>query len=332
MTPVLEVEDLAVSLPGRDEDRPLLSSVSLRLEAGEALGLVGESGSGKSMTSRAIVRRLPEGARVGGAIRFAGRDVLAMGPGDLRAYRRTDVAMIFQDPRAAINPVRTVGDYLREGLRNGRGLGKKEADSEAVRLLDAVGIDRSAHRLHQYPHELSGGMLQRVMIAGALGSGAKLILADEPTTALDVSIQAEVVALLDQLRREHDLALLFITHDLDLAVAICDRIDVMYAGSVLESQPSGALHDAPLHPYTAALIACRPSIDGPRANIAPIPGVPLSAAEAPAGCVFSDRCAFATEHCIAARPEPRAFGEGWVRCHRSAELRDQLRPISQVSP
>lgn len=331
MTPVLEVDGLAVRLPTRD-DRPLLTSVSLRLEAGEAVGLVGESGSGKSMTARAIVRRLPEGARVDGSIRFAGRDVLAMGPADLRAFRRTDVAMIFQDPRAAINPVRTVGDFLREGLQNGRGLGKKDATAEATRLLDAVGIDRSAHRLHQYPHELSGGMLQRVMIASALGSGAKLILADEPTTALDVSIQAEVVALLDQLRREHDLALLFITHDLDLAVAICDRIDVMYAGSVLESQPSAALHDAPLHPYTAALIGCRPSIDGPRANLAPIPGVPLSAAEAPSGCVFSDRCAFAVDRCVAVRPEPRAIGGGWVRCHRSAELADQLRPMSEASP
>lgn len=329
MTPLLEVEGLAVRLP---DERPLLNSVSLHLEAGEALGLVGESGSGKSMTARAIVRRLPDGVQVDGSIRFAGQEVLTMEPAALRGFRRTDVAMIFQEPRAAINPVRTVGDYLREGLRNGRGLGKKEADAEAVRLLDAVGIDRAAHRLHQYPHEISGGMLQRVMIAGALGSGAKLILADEPTTALDVSIQAEVVALLDQLRREHDLALLFITHDLDLAVAICDRIDVMYAGSVLESRRSAALHEAPLHPYTAALIACRPSIDGPRANLAPIPGVPVSAAEAPPGCVFSDRCAFAVDQCLAVRPELAPMDDGWVRCHRSAELADQLKPMSEVSP
>ncbi|MBS1882167.1 MAG: ABC transporter ATP-binding protein [Actinobacteria bacterium] len=327
MTSLLEVEGLAVRLA---DERPLLSSVSLRLAAGEALGLVGESGSGKSMTARAIVRRLPDGARAEGSIRFAGQEVLTMEPAALRGYRRTDVAMIFQEPRAAINPVRTVGDYLREGLRNGRGLGRKEADAEAVRLLDAVGIDRSAHRLRQHPHEISGGMLQRVMIAGALGSGAKLILADEPTTALDVSIQAEVVALLDQLRREHDLALLFITHDLDLAVAICDRIDVMYAGSVLESRSSTALHDAPLHPYTAALIACRPSIDGPRANLAPIPGVPVSAAEAPAGCVFSDRCAFAVDQCLAVRPELTPMGGGQVRCHRSAELAERLKPISEV--
>lgn len=328
MTPLLEVEGLAVRLP---DGRPLLNSVSLRLEAGEALGLVGESGSGKSMTARSIVRRLPEAAEVEGSIRFAGQEVLTMEPAALRGFRRTDVAMIFQDPRAAINPVRTVGDYLREGLRNGRGIGKKEADAEAVRLLDAVGIDRSAHRLRQYPHEISGGMLQRVMIAGALGSGAKLILADEPTTALDVSIQAEVVALLDQLRRERDLALLFITHDLDLAVAICDRIDVMYAGSVLESRPSAALQDEPLHPYTAALIACRPSIDGPRTDIAPIPGVPVSAAEAPPGCVFSDRCSYVVDQCVEVRPDLTAMGGGLVRCHRSAELAEQLRPTSQVA-
>ncbi len=326
---LLEVDKLSVEV-GRRVPRPLLGSVSLAVEAGEAVGLVGESGSGKSMTARAIVRRLPDRARASGSIRFDGKDVLGLDPAGLRAFRRHDVAMIFQDPRTAINPVRTIGDFLREGLRAGHGLSRAEAEAEAGRLLDSVGIDRSRQRLAQYPHELSGGMLQRVMIAGALGSGARLILADEPTTALDVSIQAEVVMLLDELRRERDLALVFITHDLDLAAAICDRIDVMYAGAIMESRPALALSEAPRHPYTAALIASRPSVEARAERLEPIPGTPISAAEAPAGCVFGDRCRFVQDLCRAVRPELVAEAGGRVSCHRTEELVEELRPVARA--
>ena len=322
-TTLLEIEHLSTRLPLEGRMQPVLHDVTFTIERGEAVGLVGESGSGKSMTARAVARLLPSGASVGGAVRFDGRDVGGLRGDGLRDYR-SEVAMIFQDPRAHINPVRSIGDFLTEALRTNRGAPKAQARQRAIDALGDVGIEDGERRLRQYPHELSGGLLQRVMIAGALLTEPRLLLADEPTTALDVTTQADVMAILDDLRREHGLALLFITHDLDLATAVCDRMCVMYAGQIVEMQDATALADRPLHPYTAALSAARPAIDGEVHRLAAIRGRPLSAFEAPAGCPYAPRCDFAQERC--GREDPR-FDEldgGRVRCLRATELREAL--------
>ena len=323
MTALLEVERLTVRLLVEGEPRPVLQEVDLQIAAGEAVGLVGESGSGKSMTARAIARLLPPKAGVEGSMCFGGRDVMSLRGAELREYRG-EVAMIFQDPRAHVNPVRRIGDFMTEALRTNRGVAAAQARRRAVSLLEDVGIDDGERRLGQYPHELSGGMLQRVMIAAALLTEPRLILADEPTTALDVTIQAEVMAILDALRRDLGLALLFITHDLDLAAAVCDRTTVMYAGQIVEMQPSQLLHDDPLHPYTSGLIAARPSVSQTAPRLQAIPGRPLSAFEAPAGCAFTSRCPHAQERCTAGRPPLRGLGGGLVRCVRAEELRGML--------
>lgn len=327
MTALLEIEGLTVRLPVEGESRTVLHDVSLTVGAGEAVGLVGESGSGKSMTARAAARLLPPGAEVSGAVRFDDRDVLTLRGGALRSLRG-EVAMVFQDPRAHVNPVRTIGDFLTEALRTNRSVGKVEAQRRAVATLGDVGIADGARRLRQYPHELSGGLLQRVMIAAALLVEPRLILADEPTTALDVTTQNDVMAILDELRSERDLALLFITHDLELASAVCDRTAVMYAGQLVETRASARLHDDPLHPYTAALAGARPSIDATAQRLAAIPGRPISAFEAPDGCGFAPRCAYAKDACRAARPPLEAHEGGLVRCIRAMELREELGKVA----
>jgi oligopeptide/dipeptide ABC transporter ATP-binding protein len=313
-----------VRLPVDGEPRAVLREVCLTVSPGEAFGLVGESGSGKSMTARAIDRLLPRGAAVQGAIRFGGRDVHALAGAELRRYRN-EVAMIFQDPRAHTNPVRRIGDFMTEALRTNLGVPAAQAQARAVEMLTAVGIDQGAKRLRQYPHELSGGMLQRVMIATALLTEPRLLLADEPTTALDVTTQAEVMAILDELRRDFGLAMVFITHDLELAAAICDRTAVMYAGQIVEIRASSLLHNDPLHPYTAALAAARPDIGATAARLRAIPGRPLSAFEAPPDeCAFAPRCPHARDICVAALPLLGELHGGLARCVRAAELRGEL--------
>jgi oligopeptide/dipeptide ABC transporter ATP-binding protein len=319
---LLEIDSLTVRLRVEGDLLPVLRDVSLEVGEGEAVGLVGESGSGKSMTARSIARLLPEGARVEGAIRFRDRDVAALRGGELRRFRE-DVAMVFQDPRAHVNPVRRIGDFMTEALRTNRGMPVATARKRAISLLEQVGIPDGERRLRQYPHELSGGLLQRVMIAAALLTQPALLLADEPTTALDVTIQAEVMAILNDLREQFGLSLLFITHDLELAAAVCDRTIVMYAGQVVETRESVLLHTDPLHPYTAALAAARPSIEATSERLAAIPGRPLSAFEAPDGCSFAPRCPHAQDRCTATDPPITEMAGGQVRCVRATELRAQ---------
>ena len=276
------------------------------------------------MTARAIDRILPTGAEVEGSIRFDGREVLTLSGQDLRAYRG-EVAMIFQDPRAHTNPVRRIGDFMTEALRLNEGMRTDDAERRAIELLRQVGIEDGAERLRRYPHELSGGLLQRVMIAAALLTQPRLLLADEPTTALDVTTQAEVMAILNELRAEFDLAMLFITHNLELAAAICDRTAVMYAGQIMEVRTSTKLHGDPLHPYTAALAAARPDIDSTAERLLAIPGRPLSAFEAPENaCAFVDRCPHAADVCLEGRPPLEEMDGGLVRCVRARELRGGL--------
>jgi oligopeptide/dipeptide ABC transporter ATP-binding protein len=326
---LLEIDHLTVELLVEGELRPVLRDVSLQIGEGEAVGLVGESGSGKSMTARSVARLLPNGARPRGGIRFRGAEVNEMRGGALRQYR-SEVAMIFQDPRAHINPVRRIGDFMTEALRTNQGVSGSESRARAVELLGQVGIDDGARRLRQYPHELSGGLLQRVMIAAALLTNPVLLLADEPTTALDVTIQAEVMAILNDLRHEFGLALLFITHDLELAAAVCDRTAVMYAGQIVETRESIHLHDDPLHPYTAALSAARPSISSTAPRLNAIPGRPLSAFEAPSGCSFAPRCPFAATICRDQDPVLEQLGGGEVRCLRAVELRSENKLVGHA--
>jgi oligopeptide/dipeptide ABC transporter ATP-binding protein len=323
---LLSVDALTVELPLATGLRTVLHDVSFTIAPGEALGLVGESGSGKSMTARAVARLLPPRAEQQGVIRFDGRDVHSLRGPTLRVFRG-EVAMIFQDPRAHINPVRTVGDFMTEALRTNRSVKRSLAESTAIAMLHEVGIEDGTRRLRQHPHELSGGLLQRVMIATSLLTEPRLLLADEPTTALDVTTQAEVMAILDELRRDRNMAMLFITHDLELASAVCDRTAVMYAGQIVEQRQSSMLHDDPLHPYTAGLAAARPRIDGSTARLVAIPGRPLSAFEAPTGCAFSDRCSFVEPRCRDARPRIRPLSDGLVRCVRAEELRGELGAI-----
>src|ERR1700733_9326142 len=275
------------------------------------------------MTARAIDRLLPKGAQVEGAIQFDGADVTTLTGAALRGYRNK-VAMIFQDPRAHINPVRRIGDFMTEALRS-QGVAAREAARRAGDMLDQVDIADAGRRLRQYPHELSGGMLQRGMIGAALLTRPRLLLADEPTTALDVTTQAEVMAILDELRRSQGLSLLFITHDLELAAAICDRTAVMYAGQIVETRSSDRLHDDPLHPYTAALSAARPDISRTRTRLRTIPGRPLSSFEAPpSGCAFAARCPHAADACRSSAVPLTELDGGTTRCVRASELRGRL--------
>jgi oligopeptide/dipeptide ABC transporter ATP-binding protein len=320
---LLEVDGLHTELPVEGRMQTVLHEVSLSIGTGEAVGLVGESGSGKSMTARAVARLLPPGARTSGQVRYNGAEVGSLRGSALRDYRG-EVAMIFQDPRSHINPVRSIGDFMTEALRTNRNVARGDARARAVKALGDVGIEDGERRLKQYPHELSGGLLQRVMIAAALLTEPRLVLADEPTTALDVTTQAEVMAILDELRRERGMALLFITHDLDLAGAVCDRTCVMYAGRIVESQRSADLGERPRHPYTAALSAARPAIEGAVHRLAAIRGRPVSAFEAPEGCSFAPRCEFAQDRCKAKTPELRAVTGGEVRCVRAEEIEGNL--------
>ncbi|WP_035802929.1 ABC transporter ATP-binding protein [Kitasatospora mediocidica] len=317
--PPLDIRGLRLRLPRTA--RPVLDGVDLTVGAGETVALVGESGSGKTLTSRSVLRLLPTGAATEGTVRVAGDDVLAMDPEQLRHLRTGTAAMIFQDPRAAINPLRRIGDFLTESLRLNTATPPAEATRRASTLLEAVGLTDAA--LRRYPGQLSGGMLQRVMIAAALMGEPALLLADEPTTALDVTTQAEVVSLLGDLRERFGTGLLFVTHDLGLAAAISDRVYVMYAGRIAETGPADALFSRPRHPYTAALLGSTPRLDAPPGRLVAIDGQPPGLQVELAGCPFAPRCGYATDLCRdqapAARPLPGDPAR-LVACHHSDRL------------
>jgi peptide/nickel transport system ATP-binding protein len=325
--PALELQDLTVELAGPDVARPVLERVDLTIAAGEVVGLVGESGCGKSMTARAVLRTLPKRATASGTVRIGGEDVLTASGARLRELRARRVAMIYQDARAGINPLRRVGDFLTESLRLCLDVDRAAAHDRALELLDAVGLRGGEEGMRAYPHELSGGMLQRVMIAAALTGDPDLLLADEPTTALDVTIQAEIVGVLRGLQQSRQLAMLFITHDLELAASLCDRIYVMYAGRIVEERSARALVSAPRHPYTAALVASRPDIGEPSSGLSAVPGHPLTIAESLPGCPFAPRCTHRIAACETVRPElVRVDAEGLAACLRAEELGTAVGP------
>ncbi|MER6981288.1 ABC transporter ATP-binding protein [Streptomyces carpinensis] len=317
---LLVLDRLRLEVPaGRRQWRTLVDDVSLTVAPGEAVGLVGESGSGKSMTARSVLRLTPPGARLGGRISFDDTSVLELGTRELRALRARRIAMIFQEPRAHINPVRSIGDFLTEAQITNLSASPKQAHAKAVRLLADVGITDGERRMRQHPHELSGGLLQRVMIASVLAAEPDLVLADEPTTALDVTTQSEVMAVLDELRRDRGMAMLLITHDIGLAAATCDRIGVMYAGRIVEVQSAEALTESPRHPYSRGLLSSRPSLDRVVHPLPVVPGRAVAAFEAEEGCAFAPRCAVSTPECSAVRPPLRAVDGAHVACIRAEE-------------
>ncbi|TSE13413.1 ABC transporter ATP-binding protein [Mesorhizobium intechi] len=321
MTNAIEIENLRIDLPrsGFRKRVPVINDLNLCIEEGEAVGLVGESGSGKSMTTRAIMHLLPDGAQRSGSVRYRGQEIADFDRRTLALYRSRDLGVIFQDPRAHINPLWTIGDFLVEAVVANRQMLRAEATDRAIALLAQVGISNGSQRIQQYPHQLSGGLLQRVMIVSALMPSPAFILADEISTALDVTVQSEVMAILSELRQSNRLGMLFITHDLDLAAAVTDRLAIMYAGSIVEVGPSHEISTAPKHPYTAALMASRPSLTEVR-RLQTVPGRPISAFEAGNGCVFASRCSFAAARCSVERPLARQEKDRSVACHFAADL------------
>ncbi len=293
MTHLLEVSDLRVSFPTPDGGRLTpVDGVSFTLEPGRTLALVGESGCGKSLTSLAILRLVPEPGRVdaGSVVRLDGRELTSLRENELRKVRGRQVGMIFQDPMTSLNPVYTVGAQIVEGIRTHLPLSRREAKDRAVALLEEVGIPDAAGRFDAYPHQLSGGMRQRVMIAIALSAEPKVLIADEPTTALDVTVQAQILELLDRLRASRGMAVLLITHDLGIVAGRADRVAVMYAGQIVEEAPTAELFARPSHPYTQGLFASVPRITGPRQRLMPIRGTVPPPAAWPRGCRFQPRC------------------------------------------
>ena len=313
----LEIDGLTMALPGTA--RPVLDNVSLSVAPGEIVGLVGESGSGKSTTARAALGMVPEAASLHGSVRVDDSSVFDLDDSGLRRLRAERVGMVYQNPRAALNPVRTVGAYATEQLQRALGVDAAEARSKVVALFASVGLRDPEQLLRAHPHQLSGGMLQRVVIASALAGQPAFLLADEPTSALDVSTQASIVALLMSLRREHGLGMLFITHDLTLASAICDRVCVMYAGRIVEAQPGDHLLVGPRHPYTAGLRDSTPELLSGR-PIRPIEGAPPSLGESVAGCAFAQRCPYVQQACRDETPALAALPDGAVACRRHEEI------------
>jgi len=313
---LLEIEDLHVEFALQDATMHAVEGVSLRLDEGEVLGIVGESGSGKSVTMLALMGLVAFPGRVRAKrLQFAGRDLLTLSTKERRALTGRDVAMIFQDPGTSLNPCFTIGFQLCETLRLHLGMDRKAATKRATELLEQVGIPAAASRLKDYPHQLSGGMNQRVMIAMAIACNPRLLIADEPTTALDVTIQAQILELLRSLQQQRGMALVLITHNMGVVAEMARNVAVMYAGQVVEQRSAAALFESPQHPYTAALLAAMPERSDGRTRLANIPGVVPGLYDRPAGCLFAPRCQYATAFSRDQRPELRNWQGGLVRCH-----------------
>jgi peptide/nickel transport system ATP-binding protein len=291
---LLRVEDLRVSYSTEDGQVQAVDGISYELQRGRTLGIVGESGSGKTVAALSVLGLTrAEGATVSGRISFEGRELLALEDSELRAIRGDEIAMVFQDPLSSLHPMYRVGAQIVEAIRAHRDLAKAPARARAIELLDLVGIPEPSARVESYPHELSGGQRQRAMIAMALANEPKLLIADEPTTALDVTVQAQILALLERLQRERGMALVLVTHDLGVVAEMADEIAVMYAGRIVEHAPAERLFAVPEHPYTWGLLRSIPTLDGPREELlTPIPGSPPSPLAPPPGCRFHPRCPY----------------------------------------
>ena len=328
---ILEISDLKVHFDaGEDQVAKAVNGVSLRIAPGETLAVVGESGSGKSVTGLTVMRILMRApARiVGGEVRYTRKDgrqvdLLTLSEKEMSALRGSEISMIFQDPMSSLNPVFSVGEQIAEGLRLHQRLSRRAARARAIELLELVGIAEPETRVDAFPHQLSGGMRQRVMIAMALACAPRLLIADEPTTALDVTIQAQIMDLLKSLKAQTEMAMIFVTHDLNLVSEIADRVAVMYCGQVVEEGDVAEVLERPRHPYTRALMACMPQVDPDtqKVFVQPIPGRIASPLAPPDGCKFHPRCGYATEGCRAQEIALQDTGRGHMtRCIRWGEL------------
>jgi oligopeptide/dipeptide ABC transporter ATP-binding protein len=316
MEPVLEIRGLKTQFQSKGGLLTAVDGIDLSLARGETLGLVGESGCGKSVTALSILQLLakPAGRIAAGQILFEGRDLVKMSAPEIRRIRGNEISMIFQEPMTCLNPVYTVGFQIQEVLRKHRRMSKREAVGETVNMLGLVGIPEPAARIDDYPHQLSGGMRQRIMIAMALSCHPKIMIADEPTTALDVTIQAQILDLIGRLKEEIGMSVLLITHDLGVVAEICQQVVVMYAGKMVESADVKELFAQPAHPYTVGLFKSLPKIGGKEGSLNPIPGVVPSLLHLPSGCAFRDRCFKCTSRCVE-EPAWREIRPGHkVRC------------------
>jgi oligopeptide/dipeptide ABC transporter ATP-binding protein len=338
LPPLLEVRDLHTEFRTGAGVVPAVDGISYTVERGETVAIVGESGSGKTAGALSILRLIPDppGRVTRGQILFNGRDLLRLSDEQIRQVRGGDVGMIFQEPMTSLNPVLTIGRQITETLEQHRGADRAAAQRRAVELLGLVGIADPARRLKQYPHQLSGGMRQRVMIAIALACDPKLIIADEPTTALDVTIQAQILELMKQLTHRLDLALIIITHNLGVVARYANRVNVMYAGRIVESGPALQIYHDPRHPYTMALLRSVPRLDRPRqARLDPVEGQPPDLTRLDAGCSFRPRCRFAVDACAVSQPALLPAGEGahFAACFRSREVAVEIvEPLRRLEP
>ena len=321
--PLLSVEGVSVELPTPRGALRAVDNVDLALAPGRTLGIVGESGCGKTMLSRAILQLLPKRARLGGRVMFAGRDLTNLPAEALRRLRGPELAVVFQDPMTSLNPVLTIGTQIIETLQAHLGMDAAAAATRGVELLAAVGIPAPAQRLRQYPHQLSGGMRQRVAIAIALSCEPKLLIADEPTTALDVTVQAQILDLLRELQQQTGMAIILITHDLGIVAEMANEVAVMYAGRVVERATGAAIFDDPQHPYTLGLLGSIPKIDENRDRLLAIEGTVPAPFDLPQGCRFHPRCVFADAACTMQDPALRLLGED----HRVACIRAPIEAL-----
>jgi peptide/nickel transport system ATP-binding protein len=321
---LLEVENLQTHFRTPDGVNRAVDGVSFQVEEGETLAIVGESGCGKSVTAMSILRLIPEPpGKIAGALRLEGCDLMTLDDRAMRAIRGNDISMIFQEPMTSLNPVLSIGRQLGETLRLHQGLDHKSAQARAADMLNLVGISEPGRRLREYPHQMSGGMRQRVMIAMALACNPKLLIADEPTTALDVTIQAQILDLMAELKRRIGAAIVLITHDLGVVAEVAERVMVMYAGRKVEEAPAAALFRAPRHPYTQGLLGAVPtlgsSLTGAETRLAEIPGTVPSLKQRIVGCVFAGRCPRATELCRQVAPALELKAPGHLAaCHYAA--------------
>jgi oligopeptide/dipeptide ABC transporter ATP-binding protein len=323
LPPLLDISDLHTEFRTGAGIVRAVDGVSYTVDAGETVAVVGESGSGKSVTALSILRLIPDppGRITAGSVSFAGRDLLMLSEPEMREIRGGEIGMVFQEPMTSLNPVLTVGRQITETLEQHRGLDRTAAVQRAEALLTQVGIAEPGRRLKQYPHQLSGGMRQRVMIAIALACDPKLIIADEPTTALDVTIQAQILELMKALTRDRGIALIIITHNLGVVARYADRVNVMYAGRIVECGPAAEIYHAPRHPYTVALLRSVPRLDRPRqARLDPVEGQPPDLTRLDGGCAFRPRCRLADDGCAVARPVLTSVGsEGhYAACFKAA--------------
>jgi peptide/nickel transport system ATP-binding protein len=314
-TPLLEVRHLKVEFPGRRGTLLALDDISFDISPGEVLGVVGESGAGKSLTGAAIIGLLePPGRIASGEIRFEGQRIDNLPYEQMRAIRGRKIGAIFQDPLTSLNPLYTIGRQLTETIQTHLPVGAEEARQRAVRLLQETGIPAAEHRIDQYPHQFSGGMRQRVVIALALAAEPKLIVADEPTTALDVSIQAQIISLLKRLCRDHGAAVMLVTHDMGVIAETCDRVAVMYAGRIAEIGPVRDVIHSPAHPYTAGLMGSIPAMDEDRERLLQIDGAMPRLTSIPRGCAFNPRCTQVFDRCRIERPDLFEAGATRAAC------------------